>query len=234
MKDAFWIAIDGPVAAGKGTVSRLVAQRLGFLYIDTGAMYRCAALLALRNGIDFSQESAIVQCISDSFIDMHNPTQDELDGRLTTVMLDDEDVSWAIRTEEVGIGASAVAKLGEVRKVLVKKQQYIAEGKNVVMEGRDITYRVLPDAQMKIYLTATDVVRAKRRHFQLLSKGSDVSFDDVYHDLVGRDKQDMSRKHDPLKIVPEAWVIDSTDLAIDKVVDVIATKAEIMMETNHE
>lgn len=226
----FHIAIDGPVAAGKGTVSRLVAERLGFLYVDTGAMYRVAALLAIQNKVDFSNEEAVADLIDKSDIKMHNPVELEKDGRLTTVLLNDEDVSWKIRSEIVGNGASSIAKLVSVRKSLVKKQQEIAAVQNVVMEGRDITYRVLPNANLKIFLTGKDFVRANRRHIQLQSRGIDVSFNQVYMDMIARDKQDMERETDPLKIVPDAWVIDTTDLSIRQVIDLIVSKVMIMRE----
>lgn len=226
----FHIAVDGPVSSGKGTVCRLVAKRLGFLYVDTGATYRTTALLAQRAGVDLSNESAVVAELKKAKLDMRAPVGAEDDGRLITMLLNDEDVSWTIRTEEVSAGSSKVAVHPEVRKLLVKKQQEIAQGQNVIMEGRDITYRVLPAAELKIYLNASDVVRAKRRLLQLQTKGHDVSFEDVYQDLLERDERDMNRATDPLKIVDEAWVIDSSDLSIAQVVDLISAKVQVMME----
>jgi cytidylate kinase len=158
MSKYFHIAIDGPVAAGKGTISRLVAQRLGFLYVDTGAMYRTTALLAQKNKIDLTDEPQVVALVKKAKMEMRNPKKKEQDGRLTTVILDGEDISWQIRTEEVSSGASKVAILPQVRVELVAKQQEIARNQNVIMEGRDITYRVLPNADLKIYLTASDIV----------------------------------------------------------------------------
>lgn len=222
----FHIAIDGPVAAGKGTVSKLVAERLGFLYVDTGAMYRVTALIGLRNNVSLDDEAKLAELISQSSLDMRNPSEEDKDGRLTTVILDDEDVSWKIRTEEVGSGASQVAQYPAVRMQLVAKQQEIAVGKNVVMEGRDITYRVLPDADLKIYLTASDIVRAKRRHMQLMTRGIDSSLDDVFVDLIERDKRDSERKTDPLQIVPDAWVVDTSELSIDDVVELIVGRVK--------
>lgn len=224
----FHIAIDGPVSAGKGTISRLVAQRLGYLYVDTGAMYRTTALLAIQHGLDFSDEQQLVALIRSSKIEMRNPNEQERDGRLTTVLLNGEDVSWKIRTEEVSVGSSKVAPLPKVRETLVEKQQQIAADQDVIMEGRDITYRVLPQAQLKIYLTASDVVRAKRRHLQLQTKGEDVSFEAVYKELMERDERDMHRATDPLTKVPEAWEVDTSDLSIDQVVDLIVAKAELL------
>jgi len=226
----FHIAIDGPVAAGKGTVSRIVAQRLNFLYVDTGAMYRVVALLAIQNGIKFSDTNTVVDLVKKSTIEMHNPIDLEKDGRLTTIIVNNEDVSWKIRVEAVGIGASKVAQIPEVRKILIRKQQEIASTQNVVMEGRDITYRVLPNANLKIYLTGQDFVRSNRRHIQLQTRGIDISFNQVYEDLMARDKLDMERKTDPLKIVNDAWIIDTTDLSIRQVVDLIVSKVNVMMK----
>jgi cytidylate kinase len=221
---SFQIAIDGPVAAGKGTVAKLVAKRLGFLYVDTGATYRVAALLAKQAGVDWANESNVADLARSADITMHNPTPDQADGRQTTVIVNGQDVSWIIRTEDMGKGASAVAKLPAVRQVLVEKQQSIAASQDVVMEGRDITYRVLPQAQLKIYLTADPKVRAKRRHQELLIRGEDVNYNAVLADLLARDKQDIERTTDPLKIVPEAWVLDTTNLDIEAVVDQIEAK----------
>lgn len=224
----FHIAIDGPVSAGKGTISRLVAQKLGFLYVDTGAMYRMTAYLAIKNQVDPDDENAVVKLVENSEMQMRNPNHEEQDGRLTTVFLDGEDVSWKIRTEDVSQGSSKVAVHPKVRRMLVQKQQEIAQGQDVIMEGRDITYRVLPKANLKIFLTANEVVRAKRRYLQLLIKGQDIEFDEIYKDLLERDKRDMGRDSDPLQIVDDAWVVDTSDLEIDKVVDLIVTKVEVL------
>jgi len=230
MADQFHIAIDGPVAAGKGTVSRLVAERLGFVYIDTGAMYRMTALLAKQNAVSFSDEEKVTALVKSADMDLHAPVDSEKDGRLATALLNGQDVSWQIRTEDISSGASQVAALANVRHELVAKQQRIAVGKNVVMEGRDITYRVLPDAQLKIYLSASDIVRAKRRHMQLLTKGTDVAFDEVYKELIQRDDRDTTRDVDPLKIVPNAWVIDTSDLTIEQAVEIIVGRVGAMLE----
>ncbi len=231
MSSQFHIAIDGPVAAGKGTVSRLVAERLGFVYIDTGAMYRMTALLAKQNDVPFSDEDKVTDLVKGAQMDLRAPLEEsEKDGRLATVLLNGQDVSWQIRTEEISSGASQVAALAKVRHELVAKQQEIAVGKNVVMEGRDITYRVLPNAQLKIYLSASDIVRAKRRHMQLLTKGTDVAFDEVYKELIQRDDRDTNRDVDPLQIVPDAWVIDTSDLTIEQAVEIIVGRVGAMLE----
>lgn len=224
MHQSFQIAIDGPVAAGKGTVARLVAERLGFLYVDTGAMYRVTALVSQRAGIDWSQEEAVAAMIAKTDIQLRRPTEDEKDGRLSTVLVDGEDVSWKIRTEEMSRGSSIVAGLRRVREELVKKQQIIAQAQNVVMEGRDITFRVLPEAKLKIYLTADPEERAKRRHAELLMRGQDISFEEVLQELKDRDIRDMQRAVDPLQVVDGAWVLDTTGLSIDEVVDRIEEK----------
>lgn len=229
-KNSFQIAIDGPVAAGKGIASRLLAEKLNFLYVDTGAMYRTAALLAIRNNVNFSEEDTIVKLIKDSKIEMRNPEgKNEKDGRLTTVLLNGEDVSWVIRTEKCSSGSSKVSVHPKVREVLVHKQQEIADNQNVVMEGRDITFRVLPKADLKIYLTAELDTRAKRRHNQYLLKGDERSFEEVLAEVKERDERDMHRATDPLHIVEDAHVVDSTNLEIEEVVDLIADKAEELM-----
>lgn len=229
IKQSFHIAIDGPVAAGCSTAAKLVADRLGFLFIDTGAMYRMAALLAHEASIEPENESAVVQLVKDSTMNLRHPAINEQDGRLLTVLLNSKDVSWQIRTSQISNNASIVSQHPQLRKILVKKQQQIAEGKNVVMEGRDITYNVLPNAQIKIFMTASEVVRTKRRLLQEQSKGRDVSYDQVNTELVARDKRDMERKTDSLKIVDDAWVVDTSDLTIEQVVNTIETKVKCMM-----
>lgn len=225
MRKSFQIAIDGPVAAGKGTISRLLAQKLGFLYVDTGAMYRATALLALRQEISLDNENKVVALLEKSKLEMRNPVPPkELDGRLTTVILDGEDVSWAIRTQKCGDGASKVAVLAKLRRVLVKKQQEIAASQNVVMEGRDITFRVLPEANLKIFLTASIEARAARRHTQYLTKGVDISIEEVIKEIAERDERDMARDTDPLHVVDDAWTIDTSELSIEEVVDLIAER----------
>ena len=177
------IAIDGPVAAGKGTVARLVAERLGITYIDTGAMYRAAALLAKRANVTWDDETGVADLVDKGEFVLRQPQGEEKDGRLITVMVNSEDVSWKIRTEEMSQGSSAVARLALVRQALVKKQQAIARQQSVIMEGRDITFRVLPKADLKIYLTASPEERAKRRHKELLMRGEDVTYEAILADL---------------------------------------------------
>lgn len=227
----FQIAIDGPVAAGKGTVSRLLAEKINFLYVDTGAMYRAAALLAIKNHLDFDQEDKIVSLIATSDLEMRNPEGDEeADGRLTTLILNTEDVSWAIRTAKCSDGASKVATLAKVRQILVEKQKKIAETKNVVMEGRDITFKVLPEADLKIFLTADLKIRAHRRHLQYLTKGVDITLEEVIAEVQERDERDMNRHIDPLHATADSWILDSSQLNIEEVVNLIADKVETMIK----
>lgn len=231
MNKPFQIAIDGPVGSGKSTVTKLVAERLGYLYVDTGATYRVASLVGERKGFDFSNEQELVDALGASEITMRSPLDVEKDGRLVTVFLDGEDVSWQIRTEEISRIVPKVAAMAGVRKLMVQLQQDISRKQPVVMEGRDITYRVLPEADMKIYLTATSQERAKRRQAQLLSKGEEVALETVQRDLIARDEMDMGRETDPLQIVEGAWVLDTTGMSIEEVVDAVCQKAR---ETQRE
>jgi len=228
----FQIAIDGPVAAGKGTVARLVAARLHFLYVDTGAMYRATAWLATQKGIGWEQEMELVHLLADHDLQLRSPSPQEQDGRLITVLIDGQDVSWMIRTEEVGKGASIVSQHPQVRQALVQKQQAIASQQDVVMEGRDITFRVLPEAQLKIYMDASPEVRAKRRHQDLLIRGMDVQYESVFKELVERDRRDKERAVDPLHPVDDAWRLDTTPYTIPQVVDIIVAKVEELRKTS--
>ncbi|HZZ98327.1 MAG TPA: (d)CMP kinase [Candidatus Saccharimonadia bacterium] len=221
---AFQVAIDGPVAAGKSTTARLVASKLGFLYVDTGAMYRATALLAKRKGVNLDNESAVAKVVAESKIELRQPVKGEDDGRKVTVLLDGEDVSWEIRTEETSRGASLISQYALVRQELVKRQQEIAKGEDVVMEGRDITYRVLPDAQLKIYLDASMETRVDRWYNSFLVRGVQITKERARDDVAKRDDRDMHRKVDPLKIVKGAWVLDTTDLTIEQVVAQIVDK----------
>ena len=230
MKPYFHIAIDGPVAAGKGTVSKLVAQRLGFLYIDTGAMYRMTAYLAQQQGVDLTDEAKVVELIRQAKMELYNPRENERDGRLITALLNDEDVSWKIRTKNMSDGASKVSTLPEVRKILVEKQKEIAHGADVVMEGRDITFRVLPEADLKIFLDAKLPVRAERRLKQIQAKDPSVQPEKILKEIAERDERDMGRSADPLQIVPGAWVLDTSDLNPEQVAELIVQRVTEMRQ----
>ena len=235
MKRTLQIAIDGPVSAGKGTVSKIVAERLKFLYVDTGAMYRATALLAKQHNLEVEDLpkniEKLLQVLQSSTLSLRKPHLAEQDGRLITVLLNGEDVSWEIRTPDISKGASFVSKFAEIRELLVEKQQQIAKTQNVVMEGRDITFKVLPDAQLKIYLDAKLEIRAERRHQEYLSKGLDLTLDQVAEEIRKRDDQDMNREVDPLHIASDAWVLDTSDLTIDEVVNMIENKARSLLES---
>ena len=226
MAKTFQIAIDGPVAAGKGTVAKLTAGRLGYLYVDTGAMYRSLTLYIQRIGINVADEFQVVTTLQTDKpkVELKVPSETERDGRLCTVLLNNEDVSWKVRTEEVSKGVSVITQYGGVRDMITPLARSIAQSQNVVMEGRDITSIVLPEANIKIYMDADAHERAKRRHAELLARGEDISEREVYQDLVERDERDSNRLIAPLKKVKGAWIIDTTHMTIEKVVDTIVER----------
>jgi cytidylate kinase len=220
----FQIAIDGPVAAGKSTVARKLAEHLGFVYVDTGAVYRAVTLAAQREGFEMTDEEALVELAKRLDIDVRMPEGEEKDGRLSTVSLNGEDVSWKIRGGNVTRDVPMVAAMPQVREVLVAMQQRIARGKNVVMEGRDITYVVLPEADLKIYLDASEEVRIERYFQSRTAKDRGLSKEDVATWLMERDYTDKNRAASPLKIVPGVWQLDCSELSIDEVVETIAKR----------
>lgn len=222
------IAIDGPVAAGKGTVSKLVAKRLGFLYVDTGALYRAISVFCDRNNVKKDNEAAVNILIKSKHpvIDLRSPSPAEEDGRLCTVTLGDEDISWDIRTSESSSGSSLVSRYLCVRDYLLDFQRELARKHNVVMEGRDIGTFVLPEAEIKIYLTAKTAVRAKRRMLELQSRGENTLIENIITDIEIRDKQDMERPLRPLKKAVEAIEIDTSEMTIEEVVDRIVKLAK--------
>ncbi len=226
----FQIAIDGPVAAGKSTVARILAKTLNFTYVDTGAMYRAITLLSLRRGVRVDDENEVVRLLRKTEIDVRSPNEKENDGRLSTVLLNGEDVSWEIRNEEVSAVVAKVASLPKVREVLVEKQREIASNRDVVMEGRDITYVVLPEADLKIFLTAKQEVRVKRYFLKMKQTEPNLSLERAKELLVKRDELDRTRKTSPLKIVDGAWVVDTSELTIDQVVEKIADKVKEMKD----
>lgn len=208
------IAIDGPAGAGKSTIARMVADRLGFIYIDTGAMYRTAALYLLREGVDPSDEKASAAAVSLADIQLVNENGNQ------KVLLNGEDVTGKIRTQEIGDAASLASRYGAVRRKLTALQREIAAKGNVVMDGRDIGTTVLPDAQLKIYLTADASVRAKRRYDQLAEHGeTGLSLSEIEEEIRARDRQDMERKNSPLKRAEDAVLVDSSNLTIGEVRD---------------
>jgi cytidylate kinase len=208
------IAIDGPAGAGKSTVAKLIAGRLGYLYIDTGAMYRAVTLRALKSGLDIFDEKAVSSVARDCSIDLvNNP-----DGTLS-VFLDKEDVSLAIRKPEITRSVSDVAKIKEVREVMLKHQRALGRRGNVVLDGRDIGTVVFPDAQKKFYLDADLSERVNRRHKELKCLGQEIAVDDVNKDLANRDRIDSSREFAPLKKADDAVYIDTTRMTIEEVAE---------------
>lgn len=218
---SFNIAIDGPAGAGKSTVARKIAEKLGFIYIDTGAMYRSIALYLLRKGIDAADMDKISAECQNAEVSISHENGEQI------VYLNGENVNGQIRTEEVGNMASAIGINPDVRRKLVELQRKLAADADVVMDGRDICSEVLPNAQVKVYLTADSRVRAKRRYEELTGKGIDCDLDAIEKDIVARDHQDMTRKISPLVKAEDAVLIDSSRMSISEVVDaVIALKTE--------
>ncbi len=204
------IAIDGPAGAGKSTISKKVAKELGFVYIDTGAMYRAVGLKAVRCGIDTNDENGVVSILPELDIDIRH------EGVEQFVYLDGENVSHLIRTPEISMAASNVSRIPAVRLKMVDIQRSLAENHDVVMDGRDIATYVLPNAEIKIFLTASVDARAKRRYDELILKGEKVNFEDVKAEMELRDKNDSSREFAPLKVADGAEVIDTSDLSLEE------------------
>ncbi|MBQ6221895.1 MAG: (d)CMP kinase [Solobacterium sp.] len=218
------IAVDGPSAAGKSTISKIVCNTLNYVHLDTGAMYRCTAYKALKQGISLDDEEAVCKMLEDTEIVL-TP-----EGK---VFLDQEDVSLAIREDAVSMAASNVSKLPRVREDLVKRQQEMAKDKGFVMDGRDIGTVVLKDAELKIYLTASVEARALRRYKQNQEQG--VTLQDIHvieKEIAERDYQDMHREHSPLRQAEDAVVIDSSDMTIDEVVAEILRLVNQVIEAN--
>ena len=209
------IAIDGPSGAGKSTIAKAVAKKLGILYIDTGAMYRAAGLKAARMGLEPDDWAGIEEMLVQTNVDLRY-----LDGE-QHVFLDGSDVTGEIRTPEISRWASDISAVPACRLKMVERQREIASSNHVVMDGRDITSFVLPDAQVKIYLTADLDIRAKRRFEDLSASNDGQSLDDVKADLAFRDKQDSERAFAPLMKTEDAVEIDSSSMGIDAVVDTV-------------
>lgn len=212
---SFNIAIDGPAGAGKSTIAKKIAAKLGYIYVDTGAMYRAMALYLIRENIDPSETAKIDAKCEEADITIGYENGEQI------VYLNGENVNGLIRTEEVGNMASASSPNPNVRKKLVELQQKLAASKDVVMDGRDIGTCVLPDAQVKVYLTADSRVRAKRRYDELTAKGVSCDLDTIEQDIIERDHQDMTREISPLMQAEDAALIDSSCMTIDEAVDAV-------------
>lgn len=210
------VAIDGPSGAGKSTLARQAAQALGFLYVDTGAIYRTVALACSRNGVSPQRPEQVAALLPTLKIDLDYGA----DG-VQRMMLNGEDVSDQIRTPEISMLTSAVSALPEVRSFLLEKQRELARTRNVIMDGRDIGTVVLPQATVKIYLTADAEARAQRRCAELREKGIDVSFEDVLRDVRERDENDSNRKVSPLRRAEDARLVDTTLLDLEQSLEVL-------------
>jgi cytidylate kinase len=211
------IAVDGPAGAGKSTVSKIIAENLGIIYLDTGAMYRAVAFKALENNIDPNDYNAVLKLLENTTIDIKY-----IDG-VQHVMLDGADVSASIRRHNISQAASDISKIKEVRLMLVDIQRAIAQKNSVIMDGRDIGSFVLPNADYKFYITAIPEERAKRRLLDLREKGQDESFDEILKSILIRDENDKSREFAPLVKAEDAILIDTTNLTIEQVCDNILT-----------
>lgn len=209
------IAIDGPAGAGKSTIAKRIAKELSFIYVDTGAMYRAIGLYFLRKNIAPSEVETIKEECKN--IDVSIEYQDGVQQ----VILNGENVNGLIRTEEVGNMASKTSAIPAVRAALLDLQRNMAKTADILMDGRDIGTNVLPNADVKIYLTASSKVRAKRRYDQLVEKGEACDLDKIEKDIIIRDEQDMNREIAPLKQAEDAILVDSSDMTIDEVVDTI-------------
>ncbi len=211
------IAIDGPAGAGKSTVAREVARRLNYIYIDTGAMYRAVTLKVLRSGLNLEQTDEIIQLAADTRIELQ-PTED---GQ--QVWMDGEDVTAQLRTAQINRAVSRIAQIEAVRTKLVDLQKKLSEHKGVVMDGRDIGSHVLPDAEVKIYLTASVEVRAKRRYQEMKAQdpGNPIEMSKLQEEIQARDEMDRNRQVSPLIVPKDATVIDSSDMTVQEVVEEI-------------
>lgn len=209
---AFNIAIDGPAGAGKSTIAKRVAQELSYIYVDTGAMYRAMALYFLRAGIAPEDEAGITESCKEITVTLSN------EGGEQKVFLNGENVNGFIRTEEVGKMTSAVSVYAPVREKLTQLQREMAARTDLIMDGRDIGTCVLPEAQVKIYLTASVETRGRRRYLELREKGAACSLEEICRDIEKRDHQDMTREISPLKQAEDAILVDSSEMGIEEVV----------------
>jgi cytidylate kinase len=211
------IAIDGPSASGKSTIGARLAESLGYLYFDTGVMYRAVAAEALRRDIPLGDEPAVSSMAEEMQIEVMSPTVD--DGRDATVLVEGRDVTLELRLPEVEKAVSTVSAYPAVRAAMRAQQRRIAESGRIVMVGRDIGTAVLPEADLKIYLDATLQERAQRRHAERRARGETISFDQVLQDMRRRDRIDSSRTHSPLQVAPDAILVDTSGMSIEQVLE---------------
>lgn len=209
------VAIDGPAGAGKSTIAKLVAKEKGYIYVDTGAMYRGLAIHFLDKGIQPQETQKVIEACKDAEVTI------AYEDAVQHVYLNGKDISSRLRNEEVGNMASVTSAIPEVRKKLLELQQNLAKTQNVIMDGRDIGTCVLPHADVKVYLTASVETRAKRRYQELQEKGEDCNLEEIAHDIEERDRRDMTREIAPLKQAEDAVLVDSSDMTIAEVVKTI-------------
>ena len=210
------IAIDGPAGAGKSSIAKALSKRLGYIYIDTGAMYRTVALFFVENNVSDGTDSRIESLLNKLEISI------KYEDGAQKVILNGEDVTGKLRLEEIGKLASKFSAIGSVREKLVALQRKLAQKENVVMDGRDIGTVVLPNADLKIYLSASSKVRAKRRYLELLEKGhTDLDINEIEDEIIKRDEADMNREISPLKQADDAYYLDSSDMTLEEVVSKI-------------
>lgn len=221
MKKRIVIAIDGPSSAGKGTVAKIVAQKLGFKYLDTGAMYRCVALTLKNNEVDINDESKISEILNNTKIKLSSDNNKSL-----KVELNGKDVSKEIRTPEISRLSSDIATKLSVRSFLTKLQREFAQNSNIVAEGRDMGTQVFPDADVKFFIDASVEVRTNRRYLQLQQAGIKTDIENLRKDIENRDYQDKNREIAPLHPAINAVIIDTTNLEIDQVVDIILKRTK--------
>lgn len=203
----YTIAIDGPAGSGKSTVAKRVARQLGITYLDTGAMYRAITLKILRRQLPIEAGEALAGLLAETVLDLHDDQ----------VWMDGEEVTTPIRSAEVTLAVSAVSSLPMVREALVAKQQAIARGKSIVMDGRDIASKVLPDATLKVFLTASPEVRGKRRWLEIRAKGQEADLEAIIADIARRDTLDSSREHSPLVCTEDALKLDTSQMDLEAV-----------------
>lgn len=213
---SFSVAIDGPAGAGKSTVAKVVAMEQGFIYVDTGAMYRAMALYFIRKGIDSNDEAAVCAGLNEIEIAL------TYEDGVQQVILNGENVSGLIRTDPVSMATSNISRFRLVREKMVELQQAIARAADVVMDGRDIGTVVLPNADIKLYLTASSHVRAKRRYKEMAEKGTTLTLDEVEQEIIVRDYQDMHRENSPLTQAEDAVYFDTSDMTLAQVVETIS------------
>ncbi len=219
-KNGLIIAIDGPAAVGKSTIGKLIARELGFLYIDTGAIYRAITWKVLKNNININDENVISNMVSNTYITIEEANCKSLNDYYH-IFVDGEDVAEEIRNPRIDQNVSQIAKLPKIRKQLIYLQRILAEKGDIVMEGRDIGSVILPKADIKFYFTASEEERIKRRHKELMNKGYSIDYEKVKKQIIQRDKIDSRRKYAPLIKAKDAILIDSTEKSIEEVKDKI-------------